>query len=107
VARFYGAVGYVGVEETGLDVHTEIPVERFYKGDLIKNTRRLENGQGINDDVNIGNQISILADPYAYNHIFAIRYVKWMGAAWKVTSIDVQQPRLILTLGGLYNGETA
>lgn len=106
MAKFYGAVGYVE-DETVNDVTREVPVERFYKGDLIKNNRRLEKGEGLNDDVTISNQISIVADPYAYSHIFAIRYVRWMGACWKVSTVDVESPRLILTLGGVYNGETA
>lgn len=105
MAKYYGLVGYIENETTG-DVTVEKPVERPYKGDLIKNNRRLEKGEGLNDDVTISNQISILADPYALSHIFAMRYVKWMGVAWKVTNVDVQTPRLILTLGGVYNGLT-
>ena len=107
MAKFYGIVGYIVDEETAVDVITEKPVERYYKGDLVKNNRRLEAGVGLNDDVTLGNQISIVADPYALSHIFALRYVKWMGSYWKVTNVDVQTPRLILSLGGLYNGETA
>ena len=106
MAKFYGAVGYVE-DETVNDVTREVPVERFYKGDLIKNNRRLEKGEGLNDNVTISNQISIVADPYAYSHMFAMRYVRWMGACWKVSNIDVESPRLILTLEGVYNGETA
>ena len=105
--KFYGAVGYVEDRVTGLDVHTNIPVERMYTGDVERNSRRLENGTGVNDDVTISNTISIVADAYAYEHIHAMRYVKWMGTAWKVTLVDVKRPRLILTLGGVYNGETA
>ena len=107
MARFYGAVGYVEDCETAVDVVTEKPVERYYKGDLVRNGRKLENGEGINDNINISNQISIIADPYAINHIFAMRYIRWMGSNWKVTNVDVELPRLILTLGGLYHGETA
>lgn len=108
MARFYGPIGYVSnAEITGVDIVTEVPKERFYKGDIVKNTRRLENGQGVNDNITINNQISIVADAYALEHIFAMRYVKWMGSAWKISNVDVQPPRLILTLGGLYNGETA
>ena len=106
MARFYGPVGYI-VEETANDITKEVPYERFYKGDLVSNNRRLEQGIGVNDDIKINNQISIVADPYALSHIFAMRYVKWMGSAWKITNVDVQTPRLILTLGGLYHGETA
>lgn len=107
MAKFYGAIGYVTDVEEAVDVIVEKPVERFYKGDLLKNYRSLEKSDELNDNVRISNQISIVADPYALNHIFAMRYVKWMGAAWKIFNVDVQTPRLILTLGGVYNGETA
>ena len=109
MAKFYGAVGYI-VEtksEDSPDCTFEKPVEKFYKGDLIKSNRRLEGSGELNDNVRISNQISIVADPYALSHIFAMRYVKWMGVAWKVTDVDVETPRLILTLGGVYNGEVA
>lgn len=107
MAKFYGAVGFVTTEETALDVHTPTPVEGMYKGDLLSSNRRLDKGLDVNDDIMIGNRISIVADPYATSHFFAIRYVKWAGATWKVANVDVEYPRLILSLGGLYNGETA
>lgn len=109
MARFYGAVGYVETVERAdtPDVFDEVPVERFYKGDLLKNYRSLNTSDELNDNVILSNQISIIADPYALSHIFAMRYVKWMETAWKVTNVDVQAPRLILTLGGVYHGETA
>lgn len=107
MAKFYGAIGYISEVETAVDVIENKPIERMYKGDLIRNNRRLDNGENINDNVTISNQISILADPYANNHIFDMRYVKWRGTAWKVSNVDVEPPRLILTLGGVYNGETA
>lgn len=106
MARFYGAVGFIVDTEPAVDVTVEKPVERFYKGDILKNYRKLESGIGLNDDVVINNQISIVADPYATSHIFAMRYVKWMNTAWKISNVDVDYPRLILTLGGVYNGET-
>ena len=106
MAKFYGPVGYVVDTETGLDIHTNKPVERLYRGDLVKNNRRLDKGEGVNDDVTIGNRISIVADAYAYEHIFEMRYVKWMGVCWKISNVDVERPRLILSLGGVYNGET-
>ena len=107
MAKFYGPIGYVEDQVTGLDIHTNKPVEHSYRGDLLENNRRLEKGEVVNDDVTISNQISIVADPYAWKHIHDMRYVKWMGVAWKVTKVDVKYPRLILSLGGVYNGETA
>ena len=107
MAKFFGAVGFVTTEETALDVHSPKPVERMYKGDLLSSNRRLDKGLDVNDDITVSNRISIVSDPYATSHFFAIRYVKWMGATWKVSNVEVQYPRLILSLGGLYNGETA
>lgn len=107
MAKFYGAIGYIINEKTAPDVITEHAIEKFYKGDLDRNTRKLEDSGELNDNINIFNQISILADPYANNHMYAMRYVRWRGAVWKITSVEVKQPKLILTLGGVYNGEVA
>ena len=79
----------------------------MYAGDILQNNRRVSQGESTNDDLDVSNRLSILADPYAMNHFHTIKYVKWLGAAWKITTVDVQYPRLILTIGGVYNGETA
>lgn len=107
MAKFYAAVGYAESKETRPGIWEEIITERKYSGDIQKNVRRLEAGESINDDVVVNNLISVVADPYAYQHFFAIRYVKWMGAVWKVTNVEVQTPRLLLTIGGVYHGPTA
>ena len=102
--RFYGRVGYGITEETTPGVHVAKIVELPYYGDVIKNTRKLENGDKVNDDISVGNSISIVADAYAFENYFAIKYVVWGGARWKVQTVDVQPPRLILYLGEVYNG---
>lgn len=79
----------------------------MYAGDILQNNRRVNQGESTNDNLDVSNRLSILADPYALNHFHTIKYVKWLGAAWKITTVDVQYPRLILTIGGVYNGETA
>ena len=108
MAKFFGKVGYVNVPvEIRPGVWTQGPYEKNYRGDVIQNIRRLESGESINDNVVVNNTISILADPFAYDNFFAIRYVQWMGGYFKVTNVRVERPRLILTLGGIYNGETA
>lgn len=107
MAKFYGEIGYVELVETVPGVWKEEITKRNYFGDLIRNTRRLESSGNLNDDININNQISIVADPYAINHFHAMRYVEFMGARWKITNVQVERPRLILTLGGVYNGEQA
>ena len=106
MAKFYGKLGFVSYEKRRPGVYSEVGIEnRFYSGDVIRNARRWENGESINDDLTISNSISIIADPYAYDHLSAIRYVEWMGTKWKVSSFEIQRPRLILQLGGVYNGD--
>lgn len=111
--KFYGPVGYCEtVEETGDRkgnwVDSNI-IERNYYGDILRNTRKWEKSanESINDDLNINNSFSICADAYAYAHVYAMKYIKWMGAYWKITNVEIQRPRLILTIGGVYNGPTA
>lgn len=105
--KFYGTVGYAETVETTPGIWTEQITERNYYGDLIKNNRRLETSGGVNDDINISNNISIIADPYANEHFHQMRYAEFMGTKWKITNVEVQFPRLILILGGVYNGEQA
>ena len=105
MARFSGKVGYIETVETGVGVWKPVITERKYRGDVTRAVRKLENGQDINDDITVNNEISIVADPYARTHFFAIRYVEWQGVKWKVSSVEVLYPRLILTLGGMYNGD--
>lgn len=104
MAKFYGKIGYANTEETTPGVWVEHITERSYYGELVRNTRRLESSGNLNDNINIANEISIVADPYAHSHFHEMRYVEFQGAKWKVSNITVQHPRLILTLGGVYNG---
>lgn len=106
MAKFYGKVGYAKTTETAPGVWEDVITERNYSGDALKDTRRLEAGEGLNDNLTINNIVSIIADPFAYQHFHEMRYVQWMGAFWKVTNVEVQRPRLILTIGGVYNGDT-
>ena len=100
MAKFYGVIGYAVTEETKPGVWTDY-------GDLTRNTRRLQSAEQLNDNINVANEISIVADPFANENFHSMRYVEFMGAKWKVTSVEVQYPRLILTMGGVYNGEQA
>lgn len=105
MARWAGKVGFENTVETESGVWEETIVERRYFGDANRIARRLESSGGVNDNVNISNEISFVADPYANQNFHTIRYVEYMGTKWKVSNIDVQYPRLILTLGGVYNVE--
>ena len=108
MARFYGQVGYGNSVETppGSGVWKNDMVEFSYRGDVVRKSRTLDSGEKINNDITIGNSISIVADQYAYEHFAKIKYVRWAGVNWIVTTVEVQSPRLILSLGSVYNGPT-
>lgn len=107
MARFFGRVGYVAESiEVTPGVWVDSIVEFQYYGDVIRNSRYLRDADKVNSDVVVENSISIVADAYANEHFFAIRYVEWAGVLWTVTSVDVQSPRLLLRLGEVYNGPT-
>lgn len=105
MAKFYGIIGYSETMETAPGVWEEVITERNYSGDIVKHSKRWQAGDNLNDDLTINNEISVVADPFAYQNFHTMRYIKWMGASWKITKIDVQRPRLILSIGGVYNGE--
>lgn len=108
MAKWYGAIGYAELKETSPGVHTEVITEHNYYGEVNRNNRNLQATSQVNDNVNISNEISIIADPYMRHSFHAIRYVEFMGNKWKVSTVDASTyPRLVLTLGGLYNGEQA
>lgn len=105
MARYYGVIGYSDTVETRPGIWEPTIVERTYYGDVQKVSKRNQAGNDkINNDINVNNQISIVADAYAYEHFYAIKYAKWMGTAWTVTDVEVQRPRLILSIGGVYDG---
>lgn len=104
MAKYYGSIGFANTVETKPGVWSEQITERKYFGDLLHNARRLEPAAKVNDDINIANKISIVADPYANDHFYSMRYAELMGTKWKITNVEVNYPRLILTLGGVFNG---
>jgi hypothetical protein len=108
MARFFGEVGYGDSVETPPDsgVWVDVITETEYFGDVIRNTRKLESGESLNDDILVSNSISIVTDEYAIKHFFKIKYVRWEGVLWTVTNVEVKSPRLILSLGSVYNGPT-
>jgi len=106
MARFFGRIGYGVTVENAPGVWVDDIVEREYFGDVIRNARNLREGENLNADLSVQNSISIVADAYANDHFFAIRYVEWAGALWTVSSVEVQSPRLLLRLGEVYNGPT-
>ena len=104
MAKYYGKIGYAVSEETSPGVWEERIAEREYYGELIKNTRKLANGENLNDDITVANDVSIVADPFAMEHFYQIRYATLYSVKWKVSDVEVKSPRLVLRLGGVYNG---
>ena len=104
--RYYGNIGFQEQVETAPGVWREKIVERQYRGEITRNQLRWNSGSEMNDDLRIDNAISIVFDPYLEKHISSIRYVTWMGSKWKVTSLSIQRPRVVLQLGGLYNDQS-
>lgn len=107
MGKFCGLIGYTKTSEKVPGVWSEVVTERKYRGDIIRDSRRYQSSDNLNDNITISNHISIVADPFAYENFYAMRYIKWMGVSWKITNIEVQRPRLILTIGGVYNGQQA
>lgn len=106
MAKYYDVVGYVNMVETAPGVWVDGDItEGKYAGDILSNYKKTENAEQMTDNVNVNNKISIVADAYAMKNFFAIRYARWMGVYWKVTSVEPVGPRLILTLGGVYSGK--
>ena len=101
--KFAGKIGFAIIEEAAPDVHEEKIVERTYYGDMLLNKYTSESSDGALDNVNLQNTVSIVADPFASNNFPSIRYVVYLGVQWKVRSVTVNQPRLEISLGGLYN----
>ena len=104
MAKFCGKIGYADTVETTPGVWVEQIIERKYYGDVGRNMRKLDSSNSVNDSINVANEISIVSDPYAENHFYAMRYIEFQGAKWKITNVKVDRPRLTLTIGGLYNG---
>ena len=107
MAKWYGKIGYAVTEEVEPGLWESKIVEKEYYGDVITDRRNRQNTGEINDNLNISNSISILADPYASQNCSNMAYIEFMGAKWKINNIEVQDPRLILSIGGVYNGEQA
>ena len=106
MAKYSGKIGYIETVETAPGVWTEEVTEKPVYGDVTRNTRRwASSSEQLNDNLNIDNQISIVANPYAMQNFHVMRYIWFMGTKWKINNVEVQYPRLILSIGGVYNGE--
>ena len=105
MAKFYGKVGFVQTVETSPGIWEPVTTPRTYYGDITRNQRRWQSRSEVNEDLNVSNEISILADPFAYENVNAIKWVEFMGSKWLVNWVDIDYPRIKMTLGGVYNGD--
>lgn len=104
MAKYICTIGFRRDQEVHSGVWKEVISERRYVCEVLQNIKRYETGDKVNDDLTINNRFSILADAYARQNFFAMRYLVWMGTKWKVNTVEVAHPRLLLTVGGVYNG---
>lgn len=107
MARFSGPIGYGETTETAEGVWEDVIIERSYFGDVLRISKMDQQNQNLNENITIGNEFSIVADPYALEHFFSIRYIVWAGVYWNVREVTVQRPRLLIRIGGVYNGPKA
>lgn len=102
--KFYGTIGFSYEEETRPGVWTPITQEHQTYGDVLSNVRRWDADSDVNDDLNVTNRISIVANRFMFEHLGAMKYVLWNGTKWKIKSAEIVRPRIVLSLGGVYNG---
>lgn len=105
MAKFSGKIGYAIPSETAPGVWEDEIIEKSYRGDVVLNQQRWQQKtDGTNDDLTLDNSISIIADPYAYSNLGFMKYVVLGGKKWKISSLAINRPRVVLQIGGLYNG---
>lgn len=103
MAKYYGMIGYSNRQETDPGVWEETYIEKPYCGEDLNAKSKWQTSSNLIDNIDITKQLSIIADPFAYQNFFNIRYIEYLGCKWKVTAVEIQRPRLILTIGGVYN----
>lgn len=105
MAKFSGAIGYALQVESAPGAWIDSVIEKNYRGDVILDQRRNQPSDQVNDNINIDNSISIMADAYAYENLGFMKYVVWNNVAWKIQSFSINRPRIVIQIGGIYNGE--
>lgn len=102
--KYRGNVGFVYTEETAPGVWTPVETVRPYYIDVNRNSRRYENGASTNDNLLVTSNLSLIADPFALNHVSGLKWIEYSGVKWRVSTVEILYPRMNLTLGGVYNG---
>lgn len=108
MAKWSGRIGFVTTAEkpVGSGIYKDVIVIKAFSGDVNRVVRKWQTADKINEDVNLNNEISIVATPYLTENFYAIRFISFMNNWWRVNTVTMNYPRLTLEIGGLYNGDT-
>lgn len=104
MAKYSGLVGYVSQEETAPGVWIPTDKPRKMKGDIIRQSSSVQNDGKVNSDLSLNHRVSLVGDAYAFDNYYKIKWISIHGSKWEVDSVEIQRPRLIVTVGGLWNG---
>lgn len=103
MAKCSGKIGFALTVETSPGVFEERIVEKPYKGNITQLNAHVEDENSINSNFRINNNISVVANKYFLENLGHMRYVTYKGLPFKITSFQVIPPRLIFSLGSVYN----
>jgi hypothetical protein len=104
LARFAGLVGYATQVEEAPGVWSPDETSKMMKGDIIRQSSTSQDNGKVNSDISLNHRVSLLGDAYAFNSYYAIKWIQIDGRKWEVTSVEIKRPRIIVTVGGLWNG---
>jgi hypothetical protein len=105
MAKFTGKVGFIEFVESEPGLFRPVVIEKSFSGDLLLDRRGWKASEHTSGDVFVSNRISLLANADLVNNLANIKYVIFMGVKWKVATFEILLPRVILTLGEVYNAE--
>ena len=106
--KYTGKIGFAVMKNEGEGIYTEEIEEKVYYGDLLSSRWNNENNQNSPLVVNcffviLNNSISVICDKYLSENISVIRYITYKNSKWCITGIEIQPPRIIINIGGIYN----
>ena len=105
MAKFSGEIGFKFQPDIGsVGVWEPTITEKHYYGDIVNDVYKWNDGSKVNSDLNISNKFSIVANSFAVDNLGCMAYVKWRGVKWRIITAEIFGPRIILYIGGLYNG---
>lgn len=104
MGRFCGKIGFAETVEQSPGVYVPKVTERTYHGDILaRRVRSEESSESTNTNFVLNNDISIVADKFAKEHLGFMQYVVLSGLKWTITSATIEYPRIKLTIGGMYH----